>query len=89
MDVKGEVLKGLMTELEKEYHDFWCVNKEFEQLVLEEKNVELRIVNGEDIMQYRNNVQRSYEEARDESIRPGAQNEEFTKSNTSKICAKT
>ena len=79
-DVEYEILKSLMTELEKGYDDFCCVNEEFEHLVLKEGNVELRIVNGEDITQYRNNVQRSYEEARawkKQNIR------------TSKTCAKT
>ena len=82
-DVEYEILKSLMTELEKGYDDFCCVNEEFEHLVLEEENVELRIVNGEDIMQYRNNVQRSYEEARDVFVQLKAQNEEINKSKTS------
>ena len=82
-DVDYEILKSLMTELEKGYDDFCCMNEEFEHLVLEEENVELRIVNGEDIMQYRNNVQRSYEEARDVFVQLKAQNEEINRSKTS------
>ena len=42
-DVEYEILKSLMTELEKGYDDFCCVNKEFEHLVLEEENDELCI----------------------------------------------
>ena len=51
--------------------------------MLEEENVELRMVNGEDIMQYRNNVQCSYEEARGVFVQLKAQNEEINKSKTS------
>ena len=73
-DVEYEILKSLMTELEKGYDNFCCVNEEFEQLLLEEENVELRIVNREDIMQYKNNVQCSYEEAREVFVQLKAQN---------------
>ena len=44
--------------------------------MLEEENVELRIVNVEGIMQYKNYLQRSYAEARDEFIRLKAQNDQ-------------
>jgi hypothetical protein len=63
-DVEFEVLKGLMTDLERVYDDFFCVNEEFEELVLPEEHAEHRTVNGESITEYTRNVQRCYEEAR-------------------------
>lgn len=41
------------------------MNEEFELLVLEESNVEHRIVNGEDLSDYKDNVKKCYSEARD------------------------
>ena len=41
-DAEYEILKTLMTELEKGYDDFCCVNEEFEHLVLEKEYVEIR-----------------------------------------------
>ena len=79
-DVEHDILKGLMTELEKVYDDVWCVNEEFEQLVLEEENAEHRIVNDKDVTEYRNNVRRSYDEARDVFIHQKNRNEDHSKS---------
>ena len=31
--VEFDILKGLMTDLEKVYDDFWCINEAFEELV--------------------------------------------------------
>ncbi len=60
-----DVLKDLMTELEKVYDDFWVVNEEFELIVLQDENSEHRTVNGEDVSEYRDNVKKCYEEARE------------------------
>ena len=64
-DVEYDVLKDLMTELEKVYDDFWVVNEEFELIVLQDENSEHRTVNGEDVGEYRDNVKKCYEEARE------------------------
>ena len=79
-DVEFEILKGLMTDLEKVYDEFWCVSEEFEELVLHEEYAEHRTVNGEDLIEYRRNVQRSYDEARDVFVQQKARNEEISKS---------
>ena len=53
-----------MVELEKAYDDFCEINDEHEALVSEEENEEYRVVNGEDLPTYRNNVNKTYMEAR-------------------------
>ena len=64
-DVEYDVLKNLMTELEKAYDDFWVVNEEFELIVLQDENSEHRTVNGESVSEYRDNVKKCYEEAKE------------------------
>ena len=50
-----------MIELEKVYDDFWVVNEEFELIVSQEENSEHRMVNREDVHEYRSNVTKCYE----------------------------
>ena len=64
-DAEYDVLKNLMTELEKVYDDFWVVNEEFELIVLQDENSEHGTVNGENVSEYRDNVKKCYEEARE------------------------
>ena len=64
-DAEYDVLKNLMTELEKAYDDFWVVNEEFEFVVSQDENSEHRTVNGESVSDYRDNVMKCYEEARE------------------------
>ena len=52
-------------ELEKVYDDFCATNEEYELLVSNEKFIEHRVVNGDDLKRYNANVKQTYEEARD------------------------
>ena len=52
-------------ELEKVYNDFCVINEEDELLVSNEKFIEYRVVNGDDLKSYNANVKQTYEEARD------------------------
>ncbi|CAB4019156.1 Hypothetical predicted protein [Paramuricea clavata] len=63
-DCEYDILKDSMFELEKVFDDFCVINEEYELIVSDEKYAEHRVVNGEDIMTYRDNVKRCYEEAR-------------------------
>lgn len=54
-----------MLELGKFYDDFLIVNEEFESLATEEENKAHRIVNGEDLVTCRENVKKSFIEARE------------------------
>ena len=73
-----DCLKGLMLELEKFYDDFLFVNEEFESLVTMEGNKEHSIVNGEDVLAYRENVKKSYMEAQEVFLK--RRNEDKSKS---------
>ena len=64
-NVDFEVLKELSVELEKVYDDFCVINEEYELLVSNEKFIEHRVVNGDDLKKYNANVKQTYEEARD------------------------
>jgi hypothetical protein len=59
-----DILKDSMFELEKVFDDFFVINEEYELIVSDEKYAEHRVVNGEDIKTYRDNVKRCYQEAR-------------------------
>ena len=74
-----DVLKSLIIELEKAYDDFCVANEEFELLVSEEENSEHRVVNGEDIHEYRDNVNRCYNEAREVFLEHKAAEQEIYK----------
>ncbi|CAB4027159.1 Hypothetical predicted protein [Paramuricea clavata] len=74
-----DVLKSLIIELEKAYDDFCVANEEFELLVSEEENSEHRIVNGEDISEYRDNVKQCYNEAREVFLEQKAAEREINK----------
>ena len=74
-----DVLKSLIVELEKAYNDFCIANEEFELLVSEEENSEHRVVNGEDIHEYRDNVNRCYNEAREVFLEHKAAEQEIYK----------
>ncbi|CAB3984900.1 Hypothetical predicted protein [Paramuricea clavata] len=63
-DCEYDILKDSMFELEKVFDDFCVINEEYELIVSDEKYAEHRVVNGEDIRTYRDNVKRCYEEAR-------------------------
>ncbi|CAB3984059.1 Hypothetical predicted protein [Paramuricea clavata] len=63
-DCEYDILKDSMFELEKVFDDFCVINEEYELIVSDEKYAEHRVVNGEVIMTYRDNVKRCYEEAR-------------------------
>jgi hypothetical protein len=73
------VLKSLIIELEKAYDDFCVENEEFELLVLKEENSEHRIVNGEDVSEYRDNVKQCYNEAREVFLEQKAAEQEISK----------
>ncbi|CAB3978962.1 Hypothetical predicted protein [Paramuricea clavata] len=64
-----DVLKSLIIELKKAYDDFCVANEEFELLVSEEENSELRVVNGEDC----------YNEAREVFLEQKAAEQEINK----------
>ena len=81
-DVEYDVLKNLMTELEKAYDDFWVVNEEFELIVLQDENSEHRTVNGESVSEYRDNVKKCYEEAKEVFLVQKADTQEISKSLT-------
>ena len=81
-DVEYDVLKNLMTELEKAYDDFWVVNEEFELIVLQDENSEHRTVNGESVSEYRDNVKKCYEEAKEVFLVQKAATQEISKSLT-------
>ena len=78
-DVEYDMLKNLMTELEKAYDDFWVVNEEFELIVLEDENSEHRTVNGESVRGYRDNVKECYEEAKEVFLVQKAATQEISK----------
>lgn len=59
-----ETLKALMLELNSVYDNFCEINEEYETFVVDSEYAEHRVVNGEDIPTYRNNVMKCYEEAR-------------------------
>ena len=80
-DVEYDVLKNLMTELEKAYDDFCVVNEEFELVVLQDENSEHRTVNR-DVSEYRDNVKKCYEEAREVFLVQKAATQEISKSLT-------
>jgi hypothetical protein len=63
-DCEYDILKDSMFELEKVFDDFCVINEEYELIVSDEKYAEHRVVNGEDIRTYRDNVKRCYQEAR-------------------------
>ena len=69
-----------MTELEKAYDDFCVVNKEFEFVVLQDENNKHRTVNGEDVSEYRDNVKKCYEEAKELFLVQKAATQEISKS---------
>ena len=74
-----DVLKSLIIELEKAYDDFCVANEEFELLVLKEENNEHRVVNGEDVSEYRDNVKQCYNEAREVFLEQKAAEQEISK----------
>ena len=74
-----DVLKSLIIELEKSYDDFCVANEEFEFLVSEEENSEHRVVNGEDVSEYRDNVKQCYNEAREVFLEQKAAEQEIIK----------
>ena len=74
-DVDVETLKGFIVELEKVYDDFCIITVEYELLVSNEKFVEHRVVNGDDITTYNANVKQTYVEARDVYVKIKAENE--------------
>ena len=80
-DVEYDVLKNLMTKLEKAYDDFCVVNEEFELVVLQDENSEHRTVNR-DVSEYRDNVKKCYEEAREVFLVQKAATQEISKSLT-------
>ena len=57
-----DILRALMLELENAYDEFCDLNEEYETLVLGEENAQHRVVNGEDIPNYRENVHKTYKE---------------------------
>ena len=81
-DVKYDVLKNLMTELEKAYDYFWVVNEEFELIVLQDENSKHRTVNGESVSEYRDNVKKCHEEAKEVFLVRKAATQEISKSLT-------
>ena len=64
-EVDFESLTDLMLEMEKSYDEFLITNEEFESLVAKEENKECSIVNGEDLVTYRENVKKSFVEAQE------------------------
>ncbi|CAB3987045.1 Hypothetical predicted protein [Paramuricea clavata] len=74
-DVDFETLKGFIVELEKVYDEFCIITDEYELLVSDEKFVEHRVVNGDDITTYNANVKQTYVEARDVYVKIKAENE--------------
>jgi hypothetical protein len=60
-----EMLKDLIVELEKVFDDFCVTTEEYELLVSDEKFVEHRVVNGDDLKMYKMNVTQTYQEARE------------------------
>ena len=76
-DVEFEVLKGLIVELEKVYDDFCTTCEEYELLVSDEKFVEHRVVNGEDLKTYKANVEQTYQQARNVYIHLKSENDKF------------
>ena len=81
-DVEYDVLKSLMTELEKAYDDFWVVNEEFELIVLQDENSEHGTVNRENVSEYRDNVKKCYEEAKELFLEQKTATQEISKSLT-------
>ncbi|CAB3999421.1 Hypothetical predicted protein [Paramuricea clavata] len=57
-DCEYDILKDSMFELEKVFDDFCVINEEYQLIVSDEKYAEHRVVNGEDIRTYRDNVKR-------------------------------
>ena len=76
-DVEFEVLKGLIVELEKVYDDFCTTCEEYELLVSDEKFVEHRVVNGDDLKTYKANVEQTYQQARNVYIHLKSENDKF------------
>ena len=64
-EVEFVLLTNLMVELEKFYDDFLIVNEEFESLVAIEEDKDHRVVNGEDLSTYSENVKKTFMEAQD------------------------
>ena len=63
-----DILRALMLELENTFDEFCDLNEEYETLVLGEENAQHRVVNGEHIPTYRENVHKTYKEARNTFI---------------------
>ena len=76
-DVEFEVLKGLIVELEKVYDDFCTTCEEYELLVSDEKFVEHRVVNGDELKTYKANVEQTYQQARNVYIHLKSENDKF------------
>ncbi|CAB3984364.1 Hypothetical predicted protein [Paramuricea clavata] len=74
-NVDIETLKGFIVELEKVYDEFCIITEEYELLVSNEKFVEHRVVNGDDITTYNANVKQTYVEARNVYVKIKAKNE--------------
>ena len=86
-EVDFESLTDLMLEIEKSYDEFFIINEEFESLVAKEENKEHSIVNqhhlellvnGEDLVTYRENVKKSFVEAQEVFLK--RRNEDKSKS---------
>ena len=76
-DVEFEILKGLIVELEKVYDDFCTTCEEYELLVSDEKFVEHRVVNGDDLKTYKMNVEQTYQQARNVYIHLKSENDKI------------
>ena len=77
-----DTLKSLMFELEKVFDDFCCINEQYEVVMADEKYAEHRVVNGEDIKAYRDNVKQSYSEASSVYVNMKSINEEVARKQT-------
>ena len=77
-EVDFESLTDLMLEMEKSYDEFLIINEEFESFVAKEENKEHSIVNGEDLVTYRENVKKSFVEAQEVFLK--RRNEDKSKS---------
>ena len=69
-----DVLTVLMVELEKAFDDFCVIDEGYETLVSEEEHVDHQVVNGLDIIAYRENVKEAYTMARNAFMQAKAPN---------------
>ena len=78
-DTEYDILKSLMSELEKVFDDFCMVNEEFEIVASNEEYAEHRVVNRDDIKTYRESVNQSYQKTRNVFVQVKANNQQILK----------